>query len=128
MKALLDEQLSPRIGELLRNHGHDAQAVDSRIDLTGRADRLIPDVADAEDRAVITRNMKPISLADVVATRDLILSELDHHFFKDRFASATDSVQDEMTGSPRAAERVGSGKILEISARTKTSSTRISRR
>jgi putative intracellular protease/amidase len=58
VKALVDEQLSPRIGELLRNRGHDVQAVGDRSDLAGRPDRLILDVADAEDRAVITRNVK----------------------------------------------------------------------
>jgi predicted nuclease of predicted toxin-antitoxin system len=58
VKALVDEQLSPRIGELLRERGHDVQAVGDRSDLAGRPDRLVLEVADAEDRAVITRNVK----------------------------------------------------------------------
>ena len=58
MKALLDEQLSPRIAELLRDHGHDVQAVVDRRDLAGRSDRLILEIATAEDRAVITNNVK----------------------------------------------------------------------
>jgi predicted nuclease of predicted toxin-antitoxin system len=58
VKALLDEQLSPRIGELLRSRGHDVQAVGDRSDLVGRSDRLILEVAMAEDMAVITNNVK----------------------------------------------------------------------
>jgi predicted nuclease of predicted toxin-antitoxin system len=58
VKALLDEQLSPRIAELLRNRGHDVQAVVHRSDLAGQSDRVILDAAAAEDRAVITNNVK----------------------------------------------------------------------
>lgn len=58
MKALLDEQLSPRIAELLRDRGLDVQAVVDRRDLAGRSDRLILEVAAAEERAVITNNVK----------------------------------------------------------------------
>lgn len=58
MKALLDEQLSPRIAELLRDRGHDVQAVVERRDLAGRSDRVILEIAAAEERAVITNNVK----------------------------------------------------------------------
>jgi predicted nuclease of predicted toxin-antitoxin system len=58
VKALLDEQLSPRIAELLRDRGHDVQAVVERRDLAGWSDRLILEVAAAEERAVITNNVK----------------------------------------------------------------------
>lgn len=58
MKALLDEQLSPRIAELLRDRGHDVQAVVDRRDLAGRSDRLILEIAASEERAVITNNVK----------------------------------------------------------------------
>jgi predicted nuclease of predicted toxin-antitoxin system len=58
VKALLDEQLSPRIAELLRDRGHDVQAVVDRRDLAGRSDRAILEVAAAEERAVITNNVK----------------------------------------------------------------------
>jgi predicted nuclease of predicted toxin-antitoxin system len=58
VKALLDEQLSPRIAELLRDRGHDVQAVVDRRDLAGRSDRVILEIAAAEDRAVITNNVK----------------------------------------------------------------------
>lgn len=58
MKALLDEQLSPRIAELLRDRGHNVQAVGDRPDLAGRSDRVILEIAAAEERAVITNNVK----------------------------------------------------------------------
>jgi len=58
VKARLDEQLSPRIAELLRDRGHDVQAVINRRDLAGRSDRVILEIAAAEERAVITNNVK----------------------------------------------------------------------
>lgn len=58
MKALLDEQLSPRIAELLRDRGHDVEAVGERRDLAGRGDRVILEVAMDEERAVITNNVR----------------------------------------------------------------------
>ena len=58
MKALLDEQLSPQIAVLLREDGHDVYAVAERDDLVGRSDRMVLEAADAEDRAVITNNIK----------------------------------------------------------------------
>jgi predicted nuclease of predicted toxin-antitoxin system len=58
VKALLDEQLSPRIAELLRHRGHDVQAVIERRDPAGRTDRLILEAAAAEERVVITNNVK----------------------------------------------------------------------
>lgn len=58
MKALLDEQLSPKIAELLRSQGHDVQAVGERADLVGQSDRRILEVAASEERVVITNNVK----------------------------------------------------------------------
>lgn len=58
MKALLDEQLSPQIAELLRHAGHDVVAVIERDDLAGRSDRVVFEVAAGEQRAVITNNIK----------------------------------------------------------------------
>jgi predicted nuclease of predicted toxin-antitoxin system len=58
VKALLDEQLSPRIAELLRNRGHDVDAVVERSDLAGQTDRRILEAATTEGRAVITNNVK----------------------------------------------------------------------
>jgi predicted nuclease of predicted toxin-antitoxin system len=58
VKALLDEQLSARIAELLRRFGHDVKAVAERPDLTASSDRNILEVACAEGRTVITNNIK----------------------------------------------------------------------
>ena len=58
MKALLAEQLSPGIAELLRDRGHDVQAVVDRRDLAGRSDRVILEIAAVEDRTVITNSVK----------------------------------------------------------------------
>ena len=58
MKALLDEQLSPQIAQLLRQAGCDVIAVAERDDLAGSSDRIVFDTAAAEGRAVITNNIK----------------------------------------------------------------------
>jgi hypothetical protein len=58
VKALLDEQLSAQIAVLLRQIGHDVQAIAERPDLTGRSERIIFEVAGSEGRAVITNNVK----------------------------------------------------------------------
>ncbi len=58
MKALVDEQLSPQIAELLAERGDDVVAVADRSDLVGRSDRIILEVATSELRAVVTNNIK----------------------------------------------------------------------
>jgi predicted nuclease of predicted toxin-antitoxin system len=58
MTALLDEQLSAQIAELLRKAGYDVEAVLDRNDLIGRSDRVIFETACSEGRAVITNNIK----------------------------------------------------------------------
>ena len=55
---MLDEQLSPQIAILLRQAGHDVDAVADREDLVGRSDRIILEVACSEGRAVVTNNVK----------------------------------------------------------------------
>ncbi len=58
MKALLDEQLSPQIAALLRGAGYDVGAVVDRLDLIGRSDSQILDIATGEGRSVVTNNIK----------------------------------------------------------------------
>lgn len=58
MKALVDEQLSPQIAELLAERGYDVVAVADRSDLVGRSDRIVLEVATSELRAVVTNNIK----------------------------------------------------------------------
>lgn len=58
MKLLLDEQLSPRIAQVLRERGLDAVAVGERDDLPQASDREIMEAAAREQRAVVTNNVK----------------------------------------------------------------------
>jgi predicted nuclease of predicted toxin-antitoxin system len=58
VKALVDEQLSPRIALLLRQAGYDVGAVAERNDLPGSSDRVVLEVALTEGRAVITNTVK----------------------------------------------------------------------
>jgi hypothetical protein len=58
VKALVDEQLSPQIAALLRQAGYDVVAVAERNHLVGSSDRVVLETAAAEERAVITNNVK----------------------------------------------------------------------
>lgn len=58
MRALLDEQLAPRIAVLLRRRGFAVVAAADRIDLVGCSDRTTLEIASSELRAVVTNNIK----------------------------------------------------------------------
>ena len=58
MRAILDEQLSPQIAELLRKAGYDVEAVADRGDLVGCSHRIVFETACRESRAVVTNNIK----------------------------------------------------------------------
>jgi predicted nuclease of predicted toxin-antitoxin system len=58
VKALLDEQLPPRIAARLRERGYDVVAVVERAELIGSTDMFLLEVAWSERRAVITNNVK----------------------------------------------------------------------
>jgi hypothetical protein len=58
VKALLDEQLPPRIAAALRERGYDVVAVADRAELIGSTDMFLLEVAWSERRAVITNNVK----------------------------------------------------------------------
>jgi hypothetical protein len=60
VRALLDEQLSPRIAVPLRHAGYDVLAVADRDDLVGCSDRTVLEVASREGRALITNNIKDL--------------------------------------------------------------------
>ena len=53
MKLLLDENIAPRVGELLRERGIDARHV-SEYDLLGQPDDMILAVAVQEERILVT--------------------------------------------------------------------------
>lgn len=57
-RLLLDEHISPDVAEQLRARGIDAVAVSDRPELRGRADGDVLGAAAAEDRAVVTRNLR----------------------------------------------------------------------
>ena len=59
LRLLLDADLSPRrIGEPLRNRGHDVHTVADDTALEGLADERLLELAKAEDRILVTRNAR----------------------------------------------------------------------
>ncbi len=74
MKLVLDEHLSPAIGEELRRRGQDVVAA-SEAGLRGRPDAELAAWAVGERRAVVTADY-----ADFRAIHDVYLSRGDRHF------------------------------------------------
>ena len=58
MKVLLDEHVPIAIAGVLRTRGHDAVAIAERADLRGVADDRVWDVAQAEERTVVTYDIR----------------------------------------------------------------------
>lgn len=58
VRLLLDEHISPDVAEQLRARGIDAVAVSDRSELRGRDDLDLLEAAAAENRAVVTRNLR----------------------------------------------------------------------
>ncbi|MCY3559675.1 MAG: DUF5615 family PIN-like protein [bacterium] len=58
MRLLLDEMHAPRVAARLRERGHDAVAVKERAELTGMSDEDLLRAATADQRAVVTENVK----------------------------------------------------------------------
>lgn len=56
MKLLLDEVIPPAVAEQLRRRGHDVLAVTERADLRSLPDAQVFAVAQAERRAIVTRD------------------------------------------------------------------------
>lgn len=75
MKALLDEMFPPWIAEQLRQRDHDVVAVLERADLVGAPDQRVFSAAQAEQRAVITENVRDFRLL----ARDLVAAGGVHH-------------------------------------------------
>ncbi len=57
MKLLLDEQVTYKAAESLRDRGHDVTAVAETPSLRGMSDREIFDFAQTEQRAIVTYNV-----------------------------------------------------------------------
>lgn len=65
MRLLLDEMYPATIAEQLRDRGHDVTAVTERTELRALPDAAIFDVAQQEQRAVMTENIVDfVGLAD----------------------------------------------------------------
>ena len=62
MKLLLDEMQAPSVSAHLRGRGHDAVAVKERADLIGLPDEDLLRAATADDRAVVTENVKDFAM------------------------------------------------------------------
>ena len=62
MKLLLDEMHAPRVSSHLRIRGYDAIAVKERADLIGLPDEDLLAAATADDRAVVTENVKDFAV------------------------------------------------------------------
>ena len=58
MRFLLDEHISPLVAAKLRSLGHDAVAVVERLGLRGAADERLRQVASAEDRVLVTYDVR----------------------------------------------------------------------
>jgi predicted nuclease of predicted toxin-antitoxin system len=106
VKAILDEQLSPQIAELLRKAGYDVDTVADREDLAGRSDRIIFEIASSEGRAVITNNIKdfrPLAaewLAQGRVHAGLILLPSTRTRTRDSIAAIADAIENMLRDHP----------------------------
>lgn len=107
MKALLDEQLSPRIARTLRERGLDVEAVAERTDLPEATDREVMETAAVEERAVVTANVKdfrPIAaerLTDGRGHAGLILVPASRSLHRDATGSLADGIEALMHAHPQ---------------------------
>jgi predicted nuclease of predicted toxin-antitoxin system len=106
VKAILDEQLSPQIAALLRKADYDVDAVADRVDLAGRSDRIIFEIASSEGRAVITNNVKdfrPLAaewLAQGRVHAGLILLPSTRTRTRDSIAAIADAIENILRDHP----------------------------
>jgi hypothetical protein len=112
VKALLDEQLSGLIAQLLRERGLDVQAVSERPELLQAADRDPLDLAQREGRAVVTNNIKdfrPLAaerLLDGRGHAGLILLPAQRSRRRDATDALADAVEAVMRAHPDGIERM----------------------
>lgn len=67
MKLLLDEMWSPQAAVQLRERGHNVVAVLERTDLQGMNDILLFDVAQEEQRTLVTENVGDFRIVAMTA-------------------------------------------------------------
>jgi hypothetical protein len=106
VKALLDEQLSPRIARVLRERGLDVEAVAERDDLPEASDREIMEVAARSERAVVSANVKdfrPIAAERLVDGRGhagLILLPSNRSLTRDATGALAEAIETLMRAHP----------------------------
>jgi Domain of unknown function (DUF5615) len=106
VKALLDEQLSPRVARVLRERGLDVEAVGERVDLPEASDSDVMDAAAREDRAVVSANVKdfrPIAagrLTDGSGHAGLILVPANRNLRRDATGAIADAIEAVMRAHP----------------------------
>ncbi len=99
MRALLDEQLSHQIVQLLRERGLDVMAVTERSERQEASDREVFEVAAGERRAVVTNNIKdfrPIAAERIAGGRGhagLILLPANHSRSRDATGVLADAIE-----------------------------------
>jgi Domain of unknown function (DUF5615) len=106
VKALLDEQLSPLIAQLLRERGLDVMAAAERSDLIETSDHEVVEVATREQRAVVTNDIKdfrPIAaerLTDGRGHAGLILLPASRSRSRDSTGKLADAIEALMCAHP----------------------------
>ena len=106
MKALLDEQLSHQIAQVLRARGLDVEAVTERSDLQEASDHEVFDAATREQRAVVTNNIKdfrPLAaerLTDGRGHAGLILLPARRSRSRDATGALADAIEAVMRAHP----------------------------
>jgi hypothetical protein len=108
VRALLDEQLSGRIAQLLRERGLDVEAVAERSDLLQAPDHEVIAAAAREGRAVVSNNIKdfrPLAAERVTDGRGhagLILLPAGRSRSRSRSREATGALADAIEAVMRA--------------------------
>ena len=61
-RLLLDEMYPPLLAEMLRDKGHDVRAVAASAELAGADDATVLDAATADDRCLLTENVRDFAV------------------------------------------------------------------
>lgn len=64
MRLLLDEMIGPRVAQALRDQGLDAVGVVERTDLRALPDAVLLELAQEDDRVMVTRNIGDFARLD----------------------------------------------------------------
>jgi hypothetical protein len=61
-RLLLDEMYPPLLADILRDKGHDVRAVAASVELAGADDATVLDAAAADDRCLLTENVRDFAV------------------------------------------------------------------